>query len=191
MPQTLFVNIVSTISSEWSPFPHGPNHANVDEVPGIFEPRVKPFTKVVVPTIDIRSYNSDERYTLDVYEISPIDPLPDLATDIRLYLGGRIRTTRHAGRFYVDIGLYNGVDHWYTLSKILDPYQWTPIHSDVIESWSSEEVNTISQIKIKADINPVQVATVYLFVEYVMGAPILYGTGKIYGTGWTYGLNPI
>ena len=190
MAESFFVDVVSTFSSEWTPFPHGPNHENINEVPGIFEPRVGPFTRIVVPTIDIRTYNSDQRYTSDVYGVSFV-PLPDTATDIKMYLGGRIRTTHHAGIFYVDVGIYNGIDHWYTVSRVLDPYHWVPFHTEVIEGWSSDQVNMINQIEVKADINPVQIAMLYLYVEYVMGTPIIYGAGKIYGTGWTYGLNPL
>lgn len=190
MSESFYVDIVSTDSSEWSPFPHGPNHENINEIPGIIEPRIAPFTRYVPFTIDIKNYNSDKRYTSDVYGVS-FTPLLANATDIKMYIGARIRTTHDVGWFYIDVGIYNGIDNWYTLGKVLDLHQWTPIHSDVIEYWTADEVNLISQIKLRADINPVEVAMLYLYIEYKLNVAIMYGTGKIYGTGWTYGLNAI
>jgi len=185
MPFYFYPNIVSTISSEWIGFPHPskPNHKNIDEVPGA--PTGVPFT------INLKNYNSDKRGTMDVYGVSFSNPLPWNATDIRMCIGARIRTRHHFGWFYGRVSLYNGTDHWYTFRKVLDPHQWTPVSSDIIEYWTNAQVNAITQIKLKADTNPIEVAALYFIVEFVYGMYIYYGSGFIYGTGWTYGLNPI
>jgi hypothetical protein len=189
MSNSFYVDITDTIINEWSPFPHGPNHENINEIPGIIEPRIKPFTRYVPFTIDVKNYNSDQRYTLDAYAISFV--LPTDAVDIKMYIGTRMRTLHHCGWFYANVSLYNGTDHWYTLRKVLTPHQWEPVHSDVIEGWANSEVSSISRIKLEADINPIEVANLYLYIEFLYANFIYYGTGKIYGTGWNYGSNPI
>jgi len=179
MAVSFYATIVSTISHEWTGVPGSPNHQNIAEFPMIEN-----------YTIDNRSYNIDKRETMDVYGVSLIPPLPWNATDIMLQVGARMRTTHHFGWFYAHVSLYNGEDNWVTLRKVLDPHQWTSVSSELFHL-THPEVVAINQIKLQADTNPIEVSALYLYIEYVLGDYIKYGTGKIYGTGWTYGLNPI
>jgi len=179
MAVSFYATIISTISKEWTGFPTDQNDRNIAETPMIEN-----------YTINGHTYNIDKRETMDVYGVSLIPPLPWNATDIMLQVGARMRTTHHFGWFYAHVSVYNGEDHWVTLRKVLDPHQWTPVSSELFHL-THPEVSAISQIKLKADTNPIEVSALYLYVQYVLGAMIRYGTGKIYGTGWTYGLNPI
>jgi hypothetical protein len=178
MSISFYANISSTISHEWTGFPRCPNHENIDEVPGA--PNGVPFT------IDYKNYNSDQRDTLDVYGVSFV-PIPENAANVKMQIGMRMRTKHHFGWFYAHVSLYNGFDHWYTIRKILDPHQWQAAHSNVIEHWSAYDINPITQIKLKADTNPIEVAALYLYIQYELGVGIKYGTGLRYGAGWKYG----
>jgi len=182
MPTSFYANIISDVSSEWTPFPAGPNYENINEIPG---------SPVGVPyTITYKDYNSDERGTLDVYGVS-FNPIPEEAANVKMQIGMRIRTTHDVGWFYAYVSLFNGHDNWYTIRKVLEPYQWEAAHTDIIEHWSAYDVNPITQIKLRADTNPIEVAALYLYIQYELGVGIIYGTGKIYGTGWKYGFTMI
>lgn len=157
MLNSSYANIVSTISHEWTGFPTGPNHLNINEVPGA--PNCVPYT------IKYLNYNSDQRRTLDVYGVS-FDPIPGSAVNVKMQIGLRMRTRYEVGWYYAYVTLFNGSDHLYTLRKVLNPYEWEPVHSDIITDWSIDEINAISQIKLRADTNPIEVAALYLYIQY-------------------------
>jgi len=157
MTVSFYANIISTISHKWVGHPGALNHQNIDEIPAY---------RVGMPyTIDCKNYNSGYIDQLDVYGVS-FTPLPADATNIKMGIGTRMRTLRHFGLFYAHLGIYNGSDHWYRVGEVLDPGHWKPICTGIISSWSRNQVNLISQVKLKADTNPIDVAALYLYIQY-------------------------